>query len=96
MEISSTTSSLYSVITERATQARTRQVEQDQEPQAAQAQAAQAQPTPPQPQSANNVQTTQAVSETEKAAAARQEAEQNRPVVNTSGQLVGTRVNTTA
>lgn len=91
MEISSTTSSLYSVITERAAQARTRQVEQDQEPLAAQAQ-----PTPPQPQSANNVQTTQAVSETEKAAAARQEAEQNRPVVNTSGQLVGTRVNTTA
>lgn len=91
MEISSTTSSLYSVITERAAQARTRQVEQDQEPQAAQAQ-----PAPPQPQSANNVQTTQAVSETEKATAARQEAEQNRPVVNTSGQLVGTRVNTTA
>ena len=91
MEISSTTSSLYSVITERAAQARMRQVEQDQEPQAAQAQ-----PAPPQPQSANNVQTTQAVSETEKAAAARQEAEQNRPVVNTSGQLVGTRVNTTA
>ena len=94
MEISSATSSLYSVITDRAAQARTRQLEQGREQQAEQT--PQAQPTPPQPQSANNLQTTQAVSETEKAAAARQEAEQNRPVVNTSGQLVGTRVNTTA
>lgn len=91
MEISSTTSSLSSVITERATQARTRQVDQERE-----TQATQVQPTLPQPQAANNVQPTQAVSEIEKAAAARQEAEQNRPVVNTSGQLVGTRVNTTA
>ena len=94
MEISSATSSLYSVITDRAAQARARQLEQDRAQQAEQT--PQAQPTPPQPQSANSVQTTQAVSETEKAAAARQEAEQNRPVVNTSGQLVGTRVNTTA
>ena len=94
MEISSTTSSLYSVITERAAQARTRQVAQDSEQQAALT--PQAQPSPPQPQSANNVQSTQAVSETENVAAARQEAEQNRPVVNTTGQLVGTRVNTTA
>ncbi len=94
MEISSTTSSLYSVVTERAAQARTRQLEQEQRQQAAQT--TQTQQTPSSQQSASNVQTTQAVSETEKAAAARQEAEQNRPVVNTSGQLVGTRVNTTA
>jgi len=92
MEISSATSSLYSVATDRAAQARASQAAQDQKQQTVQTPQAQPAPT----QSTSNVQTTQAVSETEKAAAARQEAEQNRPVVNTSGQLVGTRINTTA
>ena len=58
---------------------------------------AQALPQPQaQPQATSAAQPAPAVNEMELAARARAEAENNRPVVNTSGQLVGTRVNTTA
>ena len=67
-----------------------RQPEQDPR-QNVQAQAPQARP-----QAANEAQPSQAATEMEMAARARSTAESNRPVVNTSGQLVGTRVNTTA
>ena len=92
MEISSASSNLYSTINTQLTQNRNRQLEQDQSsPQATQARA-----SGPQPQQANEAQPQPPVNETGQSASVRAEAERNRPVVNTSGQLVGTRVNTTA
>ena len=89
---SSASSSIYSALNAnaQAVQARARQPEQDPQ-QNVQAQAPQARP-----QAANEAQPSQAATEMEMAARARSTAESNRPVVNTSGQLVGTRVNTTA
>ena len=87
MEIGSATSNLYATINTQTAQARSRQAEQQE--QTAQAPAPQAQP-----QAAAQAQPPEAVNEP--SAAATTEAERNRPVVNTSGQLVGTRVNTTA
>ncbi len=92
MEISSTGSNLYSTINTQLTQSRNRQLEQDQ----ASRQATQTQASGPQPQQANEAQARPPVNETGQATSAQAEAERNRPVVNTSGQLVGTRVNTTA
>lgn len=86
MEIGSATSNLYATINTQTAQARARQSEQEQTTQAA---APQAQPEP-----ASQAQAPETVIEA--SAAAQSEAERNRPVVNTSGQLVGTRVNTTA
>ena len=95
MEINSTSSAssgIYAALNAnaQASQARARQPEQDPQ-QNVQAQAPQARP-----QAANEAQPSQAATEMEMAARARSTAESNRPVVNTSGQLVGTRVNTTA
>ncbi len=92
MEISSASSNLYSTINTQLTQNRNRQLEQDQSSQ----QATQARASGPQPQQANEAQPQPPVNETGQSASVRAEAERNRPVVNTSGQLVGTRVNTTA
>jgi len=92
MEISSASSNLYSTINTQTTQARNRQLEQDQ----ASRQAQQAQVSAPQRQQANEAQPQPPVNETGQSSSAQAEAERNRPVVNTSGQLVGTRVNTTA
>ena len=89
---SSASSGIYAALNAnaQASQARARQPEQDPQ-QNVQAQAPQARP-----QAANEAQPSQAATEMEMAARARSTAESNRPVVNTSGQLVGTRVNTTA
>ena len=89
---SSASSGIYAALNAnaQAVQARARQPEQDPQ-QNVQAQAPQARP-----QAANEAQPSQAATEMEMAARARSTAESNRPVVNTSGQLVGTRVNTTA
>lgn len=87
MEIGSATSNLYATTSTQTAQAWSRQAEQEQ--QATQAAASQAQP----PQ-ASQVQPPETINEANAAPPA--EAERNRPVVNTSGQLVGTRVNTTA
>ena len=96
MEIASTTSSVRAMIDMQAAETRTRQADQAQTfPAPPQTSASQAQPqtsasqAQPQPQPSE-------VSTEEAAAAARAGAERNRPVVNTSGQLVGTRINTTA
>lgn len=87
MEIASTTSSVRAMIDMQAAETRARQADQAQTfPAPPQASASQAQPQPHPSE----------VSTEEAAAAARAEAERNRPVVNTSGQLVGTRINTTA
>ena len=90
---SSASSGIYAALNPnanaQAVQAR-RQPEQDPQ-QNVQAQAPQARP-----QAASEAQPSQAATEMEMAARARTAAENNRPVVNTSGQLVGTRVNTTA
>ena len=89
---SSASSGIYAALNAnaQAVQARARQPEQDPQ-QNLQAQAPQARP-----QAASEAQPSQAATEMEMAARARSTAESNRPVVNTSGQLVGTRVNTTA
>ena len=92
MEISSASSNLYSTINTQTTQARDRQLEQDQ----AFRQAQQARASAPQPQQANEARQQPPVNEAAQSSSAQAEAERNRPVVNTSGQLVGTRVNTTA
>ena len=63
-------------------QGRVRQADQDQ-------QAQQAQQT-------LQAQSRSAAKETESTASAQAETERNRPTVNTSGQVVGTRINTTA
>ena len=90
MEISSVTSSIYSTTSAQAVQMRARQLEQEQSLQ--QAPPAQSSPL----QQTNEAPTTQVVNEAGQSASSQSEAERNRPVVNTSGQLVGTRVNTTA
>jgi hypothetical protein len=92
MEVSSASSSLYTTINSQPTQARNRQLEQEQSSQ----QAAQARASAPQPQQASEAPPQPPVNETGQSVSAQAEAERNRPVVNTSGQLVGTRVNTTA
>ncbi len=91
MEISSASSNLYSTINTQTTQARDRQLEQDQ----AFRQAQQSRASAPQ-QQANEAQPQPPVNEAGQSSSAQAEAERNRPVVNTSGQLVGTRINTTA
>jgi len=90
MEISSATSSLYSTIASQSAQERKRQIEQDLLTQQAQ------QVSQPQATSASETQTTQAVDETGASSSLQPQPERNAPVVNTSGQLVGTMVNTTA
>lgn len=92
MEISSASANLYSTINTQTTQARNRQFEQDQ----VSRQAQQAQASSPQPQQANEAPQQPPVNEAGQSSSAQAEAERSRPVVNTSGQLVGTRVNTTA
>jgi flagellar biosynthesis GTPase FlhF len=98
MEVGSVSSSLYSATlaastqnTQAQSQSRARQSEQTaadqqaQQPQAAQ-QAVQTERT----QAAQNA------PESESTVSAQVEAERNRPTVNTNGQVVGTRINTTA
>ena len=85
MEIASTTSSVRAMIDMQAAETRARQADQ-----------AQTFPAPPQAAASQAQAQPSEVSTEEAAAAARAEAERNRPVVNTSGQLVGTRINTTA
>ncbi len=92
MEVSSASSSLYSTINSQSTQARNRQLEQDTSSQ----QATQARTSGPQTQQASGAPVQPPVNETGQSVSAQTEAERNRPVTNTSGQLVGTRVNTTA
>jgi hypothetical protein len=73
---------------------RTRQSEQDnQAQQSAQTQQSQ---QAQQPSRAQQAQSARPVDENEASARARSETESNRPSVNTDGQVVGTRVNTTA
>ncbi len=96
MEVGSVSSSLYNTITAASTQnARARQSEQtaqeQQEPQALQSS-----PTTQQAAQTNRVQPASNTSESESVVSAQTEAERNRPTVNLNGQLVGTRVNTTA
>ena len=85
MEIASTTSSVRAMIDMQAAETRARQADQ-----------AQTFPAPPQAAASQAQAQPSEVSTEEAAAAARAVAERNRPVVNTSGQLVGTRINTTA
>ena len=85
MEIASTTSSVRAMIDMQAAETRARQADQ-----------AQTFPAPPQTSASQAQAQPSEVSTEEAAAAARAVAERNRPVVNTSGQLVGTRINTTA
>ena len=91
MEISSTSSALASSL---QSQLRTRQPEQGQP--------AQQSPQTQQPQRTQDAQKAQlaqksaSVDENEAASRSRAEAEKNRPIVNTSGQLTGTKINTTA
>ena len=97
MEVGSVSSSLYASTMAASTQnvqTRTRQPEQT-----AQTQAPPAQATPqatPQAASTERTQPTSNTSESESAVSAQVEAQRNRPTVNLNGQLVGTRVNTTA
>ena len=90
MDVSSVSSSLSSALATNV-QARARQLEQDQQVQSA----------PPPQQSgqtpgAQLAQANQSVDESESAARSRSETESARPTVNTNGQVVGTRINTTA
>ena len=95
MEISSASSSANSaLIASLQSQVRTRQPEQDQQARQSQ-QSQQAQQTQD-AQRTQQAQQTRSVDENESASRSRAEAEGNRPTVNTSGQIVGTRVNTTA
>ena len=90
MDVSSVTSSLSSALATNV-QARSRQAEQDQQVQSA--------PPPQQSgqaQGAQQAQSSQRVDESESAARSRPETESARPTVNTNGQVVGTRINTTA
>ena len=88
---SSASSGIYAALNANAQAAQARRQPEQDPQQNVQAQAPQARP-----QAANEAQPSQAATEMEMAARARSAAESNRPVVNTSGQLVGTRVNTTA
>lgn len=93
MEVGSVSSSLYASTMAASTQnvqTRTRQPEQTAQTQAPPAQAT------PQAASTERTQPTSNTSEIESAVSAQVEAQRNRPTVNLSGQLVGTRVNTTA
>ena len=90
MEVSSISSSANSALIAATTansqsQSRVRQTEQDKQTQ-----------QPQQTQNAQQTQSSRAVDEGEASARARSETETNRPSVNTSGQVVGTQVNTTA
>lgn len=100
MEIGSGSSSINSLAANALVQTRTRQLEQDQQTQDAQQtqrsqQAEQAQQTQ-QTEQAQQAQALQAANDSESVRQAQSETEKNRPTVNTSGQLVGTRINTTA
>lgn len=91
MEVGSVSSSLYTSTQNVQAQARTRQPEQaEQDPQALQSQPSQQTAQSEQARPAQNA------SESESTVSAQVEAERNRPTVNLNGQLVGTRVNTTA
>ncbi len=87
MEVGSVSSSLGSALN---TQAQVRSRQPETEPQPPQTQQSQ------QSQQAQQAQQAQQTRENESADQTRAEAEKNRPTVNTSGQVVGTRVNTTA
>lgn len=96
MEVGSVSASVSSALTA-SIQARVRQSENDAQEQASQAQQS-AQPRQAQQsqQSQQSAPAQPSPSVDANNAAARLESEANRPVVNTNGQLVGTRVNTTA
>lgn len=97
MEIGSVSSSVNSASTYASSaqqQLRTRQQEQDKQTQ--QTQQAQSAQQTQQASQLQQMQVTPPVDESESAANARAESERNRPTVNTSGQTVGTRINTTA
>jgi hypothetical protein len=99
MDVSSVSSSLNSTLIAASTansqaSLRTRQNEQDS--QAQQSTQTQQSRQAEQPSRAQQTQSNRPVDENEASARARSETEANRPSVNTSGQVVGTRVNTTA
>lgn len=94
MEVGSVSSSLYAstmAASAQSTQARTRQPEPP-----VQAQAPQQAQSTPQAASTDRPQPTSNASESESAVSAQVEAQRNRPSVNLNGQVVGTRINTTA
>lgn len=93
MEVGSVSSSLGSALSAQA-QVRSRQPEA--EPQTQQSQQPLKTQQSQQSQGAQQAQGSQSSQETEAADRARAEAEKSRPSVNTNGQVVGTRVNTTA
>ena len=99
MDVSSVSSSQYSALAASA-EAQSRRLPADREPSApavseSSRQAEQAQGAEPRPD-AEQARRAQSVNESEAAAQARAEAQRARPTVNTNGQTVGTRVNTTA
>ena len=95
MDVSSVSSSVYSAITANSqAQARNSQPEESRSAQQSQ-QATQAQSSQ-QTQKADAAQNTPPVNESDSANRAQAASENARPTVNTSGQAVGTRVNTTA
>jgi hypothetical protein len=96
MEVGSVSASVSSALTA-SIQARVRQSENDAQEQTSQTQQS-AQPRQAQQslQSQQSAPAQPSPSVDSNNAAARLESEANRPVVNTNGQLVGTRVNTTA
>ena len=92
MEVGSVSSSLSSALASSLqAQARTRQAEPDQPVKSALSPL-----QSDQTQSTQQAQSTQSVDESESAARSRSETESTRPSVNVNGQVVGTRVNTTA
>ncbi|MEI7430054.1 MAG: hypothetical protein WCL27_06325 [Betaproteobacteria bacterium] len=96
MDVSSVSSSVNSTLIAATTantqsQTRTRQTEQDKQAQQSQ-QTQQSQ----QAETTQKARKSQAVVENEATSNARPETEKSRPSVNTNGQVVGTRVNTTA
>lgn len=95
MEIGSGSSSINSLAANALVQTRTRQLEQDQQTQDAQ-QTQRSQQAEQAQQTQQTEQALQAANDSESVRQAQSETEKNRPTVNTSGQLVGTRINTTA
>ena len=99
MEIGSVASSLYTqspLSSARNVQAQSRVQQSEPTEQDQQAQQTQQTPVTQQAAQATRVQPSSEVAESESTVNAQTEAERNRPTVNLNGQLVGTRVNTTA
>lgn len=96
MEIGSVSSNLYSVSTAQSTQNSQAQLRAREAEQTAPDQQLQQSQAPQQTAQTERTRPAQNASESESTVSAQTEAERNRPTVNLNGQLVGTRVNTTA